>query len=289
MCRFAAYLGPPISVDTLTTLPSHSIVKQSYRALERDEPLNGDGFGIAWYVPERSLEPARYRAVTPAWSDENLIELARVTSSHCIFAHVRAATPGISVTQTNCHPFTAGRFAFMHNGYIARYGELRRRLMMSLPDPLWASIRGTTDSELLFAIFRDEHARAESTGHVRILDALGATIRRTLAISKEAGVGEPHQLNLAVTDGESLVVTRYTDGEPETANSLHVHAGKRYVVVDDVTSMVDADDGGSAVLIASESLSDDPGWARVPANHAVVVDARRRSELVPLALGARTG
>ncbi len=58
MCRFVLYMGPPITLDQLTTQPEHSIIHQSYQARLREEPLNGDGFGISWYVPDISPEPA---------------------------------------------------------------------------------------------------------------------------------------------------------------------------------------------------------------------------------------
>jgi predicted glutamine amidotransferase len=54
MCRFVLYMGPAITLDQLTTLPEHSIIHQSYQARLREEPLNGDGFGMSWYVPELS-------------------------------------------------------------------------------------------------------------------------------------------------------------------------------------------------------------------------------------------
>ena len=48
MCRFTLYLGPPVRLSTLLTEPEHSLILQSFHAAERDEPLNGDGFGIGW-------------------------------------------------------------------------------------------------------------------------------------------------------------------------------------------------------------------------------------------------
>ena len=92
MCRFTFYLGRPIRLSSLITDPSHSVIRQSFQAQEREEPLNGDGFGVAWYAPEHSDEPAVFKSVTPAWSNRNLRDLARVVASHCILAHVRAAT-----------------------------------------------------------------------------------------------------------------------------------------------------------------------------------------------------
>ena len=64
MCRFALYLGPPITLGSLVTEPAHSIIHQSFESRER-EPLNGDGFGVAWYVRELSPRPATFRAISP--------------------------------------------------------------------------------------------------------------------------------------------------------------------------------------------------------------------------------
>ena len=58
MCRFVLYLGSPILARSLLTDPTHSIIHQSFHSHERKEPLNGDGFGMAWYMPELTPEPA---------------------------------------------------------------------------------------------------------------------------------------------------------------------------------------------------------------------------------------
>jgi len=77
MCRFMAYHGPPIPLDELLYQPDHSIIQQSIDAQEREEPLNGDGWGVGWYDPSLSPEPAVYREVRPAWNDENMRQLIR--------------------------------------------------------------------------------------------------------------------------------------------------------------------------------------------------------------------
>ncbi|MGH7601638.1 MAG: class II glutamine amidotransferase, partial [bacterium] len=72
MCRFLAYLGKPIVLDKLLYQPKNSLVHQSYHAQERKEPLNGDGFGVGFYVPEIDPAPALFVSTTPAWSNRNL-------------------------------------------------------------------------------------------------------------------------------------------------------------------------------------------------------------------------
>jgi glutamine amidotransferase len=276
MCRFALYLGPPITLDTLTTKPVHSIIHQSLHSRERKEPLNADGFGVAWYVPELSPRPAVFRAITPAWNNANLASLAPVAVSECILAHVRAASPGLPVTETNCHPFSDGRHAFMHNGGIGGFQSVRPALFRSVSDASFPVIQGSTDSELIFALFLDQLRGLERPDPAEAMAvALEATIRQVVAAAEAAGVSEPSYLNLAVSDGRRAVVSRFTSGPPSEAASLYVHEGKQYVCEDGVCHMVSPDLGQGAVLVCSEPLSEDPGWERVPSNHLVVVHEDR--------------
>jgi len=280
MCRFALYLGPPIVLDTLVTKPVNSIIHQSFHSHERKEPLNGDGFGVAWYVPELSPTPALFRSITPAWNNDNLLSLAGVTLSECILAHVRAASPGLPVTQTNCHPFTHGRYSFMHNGAIGGFDRVRRALLQSLSDEAFRAIHGTTDSELMFAMFLDHHKRLEAPEAAGAMAlALEATIQQVVKAAEAAGVVEPSYLNLAVADGRRAVVSRFTSGAPAEAASLYVHEGKQYVCEEGLCRMVSPDVGRGAVLVCSEPLSQDEGWERVPPNQMVVVGDDRSVSL----------
>jgi len=272
MCRFALYLGSPIALDTLITKPMNSIIHQSFHSHERKEPLNGDGFGVAWYVPELSPKPAVFRSITPAWNNANLASLARVTVSECILAHVRAASPGLPVTETNCHPFSHGRYAFMHNGAIGGFERVRRPLLQSLTDEAFPVVQGTTDSELMFALFLDHHRRLACHDAADAMAmALEATILHVVQATERAGVTEPSYLNLAVTDGRRAVASRFTTGPLSEAASLYVHEGKQYVCEEGVCRMVSPDVVRGAVLVCSEPLSEDPGWDPVPANHMVLV------------------
>jgi hypothetical protein len=101
MCRFTFYMGAPIRLDTLLLEPEHSLIRQSSYSLEREEPLNGDGFGVGWYARGHTTLPAVFRSITPAWNNRNLHNLARVVASDCVMAHVRAASrPSVSMMRT---------------------------------------------------------------------------------------------------------------------------------------------------------------------------------------------
>lgn len=272
MCRFILYKGPPLTLSSLVIEPAHSLITQSIASTESDEPLNGDGFGIGWYVPELSDRPAVFRSVTPAWNNINLLDLARVTRSHLIMAHVRAATRGLPVAELNCHPFTHGRYAFMHNGDVAGFARTRRRLLNSLSDEAFNAIRGSTDSEHLFALFLDELPNCtRPEGPERMGEALLRAVARAVTFAREAGVNEHSYINVAISDGRSAVALRYTTDKPENASSLYLHTGRRYVCADGVCSMIQPEHGQGAVIISSERLSDDPGWQAITPNHLVLV------------------
>lgn len=291
MCRFVLYLGPPIGLTSLLTEPANSIIHQSFHSHEREEPLNGDGFGVAWYAPELSAEPGVFRSISPAWSNRNLANLARMTRSACVLAHVRAASPGLPVTETNTHPFAWGPFAFMHNGEVGGFHAVKRRLLAGLSDEAFDLIGGSTDSEYLFALFSDRlrervagGAGAGDLGTAGVDDlaaALEAAVGDLLALTRP--LGEPSTLNVAIADGRRAVAMRFTDGAPEESPSLYLHTGKRYVCEDGLCRMIEPERDHHAVLVCSEPLSADPGWSRVPVNHQVLIDHDRAVEVRPMA------
>jgi len=152
MCRFIVYSGPPVVLSQVVTDPGHGILQQSQKAHDARSPLNADGFGLSWYVPEITPFPAVYKEITPAWSNPNLKSIVKVTKSHLILAHVRAASTG-HVVQTNCHPFSYRNLSFMHNGTVAYFNSIRRKMMAMVSDSAFHVIQGSTDSEVMFAMF----------------------------------------------------------------------------------------------------------------------------------------
>ena len=204
MCRFLCYKGPEILLADLLYRPQHSLILQSH-AKERTEPLNGDGFGIGWYASQISSTPCVFASLTPAWSNHNLRQLSEHVKSSCFFAHVRAASPGMRVSEVNCHPFQYGRLLWMHNGGIRDFWRIKRRLRASLPDQLYNMIEGTTDSEHAFAVFLHLLGDTDRISGAREMgQALVNTIERLERWTAETGLSGPSYYNFAVTDGQSV-------------------------------------------------------------------------------------
>jgi predicted glutamine amidotransferase len=206
MCRFLAYRGVPILMETLVAAPCHSLIQQSLHARQCQTETNGDGFGLGWYG-ERS-EPGLFREVRPAWSDENLRSIAAQVRSGLFFAHVRSAT-GTATTRANCHPFAHGRWLYMHNGQIGGWQKVRRQVEALIPDALYEGRAGTTDSEAIFLAAVADGLEGDPVG------AMQRTLARVKAAMQVAGVEEPLRFTAALTDGESLWAFRWAcDANP---------------------------------------------------------------------------
>nr|WP_084831280.1 class II glutamine amidotransferase [Mesorhizobium ciceri] len=245
MCRWAAYLGEAVFLEDIVTAPCHSLIAQSHCAQEAKSPTNGDGFGLAWYG-ERP-EPGLYRDILPAWSDPNLKSLCRQIRSSLFLAHVRASTGG-ATSRMNCHPFTAGRWSFMHNGQIGGFETIRRALENSLSDAVFAQREGTTDSELFFLLMIDEGLSGDAEGAV-----LRAT-RRVMDASRRAGFEPALRLTAALSDGESLHAVRY---------ATDAHAPTLYTSV--------FSNGGGRCLMSEPFDRDGGDWQPIPPSSFVTI------------------
>ncbi len=285
MCRFVAYQGVPIVLDDLLFNPKHSLINQSINAKELEEPLNGDGFGIGWYVPELGSSPAVFVSMTPAWSNRNLRNLAPKIRSGAIMAHVRAASVG-DISEANCHPFHYGDWMFMHNGGIEDFGLVKREVRRKLSDPVYSWLKGQTDSEHFFALVLDEILPKGANVQVSdVTKGIESALRYVTSLKKAAGVKDETYLNCCITNGRFMIATRCLLGSDEPPLSLYYSTGKRYVCEDGVCHMLPADSGSRAAIIASEKLTDmGDDWHEVPANHYVIVSQDAVAKTQPMKL-----
>lgn len=178
---------------------------------------------------------------------------------------------------------------FMHNGGIGSFKRIKMKLAMSLNERWFTLVQGSTDSEWAFAIFLDCLDKAghdpdtdAGFGHSVLRKGILKTIERINALIKEVvdrdGVGEEDSrslLNFAVTDGESVVCSRYVSSRTDEAASLFWSSGtswkessasskpaaepgqKDYV-------MERRDKGSDIVLVASEPLTFERGTFPIP-------------------------
>ncbi|KAF9736775.1 hypothetical protein PMIN06_003497 [Paraphaeosphaeria minitans] len=301
MCRFMVYKGKDeILLSELILNPTHSILTQSFDSrlrLDTRRPHNGDGFGIGYYtLPSLGPEPCVFTSTIPAWNCINLSRIASKTKSSLIFAHVRATTEG-NLSDQNCHPFSYKRLMFMHNGGIGSFKRIKMKLAMSLNERWFTLVQGSTDSEWAFALLLD---CLDKAGHDPDTDAgigqsvlrrgILKTIERINALIKEAVgrdvVGEEDSrslLNFAVTDGESVVCSRYVSSRTDEAASLFWSSGTSWKESSASTKpsaepgqkdyvMERRDKGSDIVLVASEPLTfERDNWVTVPTNSTLTI------------------
>lgn len=262
MCRWLGYLGSPVEPRELLYDPERSLIEQSRRHAPHMAVPNGDGFGLGWFG--RRDVPALYHSDSPAWGDRNLAALAAEISTPLFLAHVRAAT-GTPVQETNCHPFAHGRWMFVHNGYVAGFDRLRRDMLLAVRPDLFPFVMGTTDSELMFHLALTFGLADDPLGGLErmagFVETLGAA----------AGIDDPLQMTVGITDGERLYAARYASGgEANTLfHSTDVESLRRLYPERERFAHFSV----GARVVVSEPLVDLPGaWQEVPAGSAVVVE-----------------
>jgi len=273
MCRFIGYLGKEILLANLLFHPENSLIRQSYKSKERREPLNGDGFGLGWYSADGTVDPCVFKSISPAWSNSNLLNIAEHVRSGCFFAHIRAASPGMAVAESNCHPFQIGRYLWMHNGSIQGFKHIRRRLCNSLSEDLYDAIAGTTDSEHAFAVFLTLLGDTADPSPSDLCSVLTTTIWQLEEWVRQAGETGPSIYNFAVTDGKNMATVRYVSDPQLEPISLYFSKRGAYRCSDGKPEIAENDTKDSGIIVASERLTGDKNdWVRVAPNHVLTVD-----------------
>jgi glutamine amidotransferase len=263
MCRWLAYTGNPMPLESLIYQGDHSLIDQSLHSRMGATTTNGDGFGVGWYSGAVASIPARYRSVHPAWNDRNLRDLAHAVVSPLFLAHVRSST-GTPAQETNCHPFRHGRWLFMHNGAIAEFSLVRRDLSLAIDPGLFASIEGSTDSEVMFYLALTFGLEREPV----------VAIERMAGLIEDAGrrhgVEQPLNMTVCATDGEQIIAARYSSARASRSLFCSTSVRElRELYPEDARLAVVGDD---ARVILSEPLGDLPGvWYEVPDASAMIV------------------
>ena len=287
MCRVVAYLGTPVLLDVLLYRSESALVHQAY------DPsmlayMNLAGFGFAAWDPALPdpEAPVLYKDTMLPMYDRNLMQVSRKLRAGCLVAHVRGenyfggTTPRVG--RANLHPFQypGSPVVLAHNGGLSRFVEMRYDLLPHIA-PRWAEkIEGTTDSEWIYALLLTRLSDGDGEiGHPLDPEILGGAVEEVLTILREVrekrGIRLASSVNLFVSDGTTLVVTRFTfdfghyEGrvsERQLAyQTLWLTAGRAYGQHDGEWRMMGTKDDADSVLVASEPLTRDTStWFEVP-------------------------
>lgn len=196
---------------------------------------------------------------------------------------------------------------WMHNGGIGGWKlGVKRRLVADIGDKWFEVVQGSTDSEWAFALFLDSLEKVcgidaddpvrqrDGFGHTVLRRAMLATIERIngfiRAIPEKTRAGEDTRslLNFAVTDGKSVVCTRYVSSKTDEAASLFFSSGTNWAEQTQAGGatagkaksepgkteyrMERRDKGADVVLVASEPLTfERDNWVTVPTNSVLTI------------------
>jgi ergothioneine biosynthesis protein EgtC len=254
MCRLLAYLGKPQSIDRSIVKPEHSLIVQSYQPKEMTAGvINADGFGIGWYHPDRNTDPFIYKQTIPMWSDTNLADLCRSIETGCLLSYIRSATPGQAISMSNCQPFRHRQLLFIHNGFIDNFrSSLYRKIRDKLPDRIYQSIEGTTDSEHIFALLMCELERNPEL-------SIELALQRTLCLVRDLARSDNTTVsaNIIISDGRRLVASRFAYGA-SVPSFYWIEHSLEYP---------------DAVILASEPIFEDGRWQTCPMQSIITVEA----------------
>lgn len=167
----------------------------------------------------------------------------------------------------------------MHNGGIAEFESIKRSLQAFLPDKIFHITQGNTDSEWCFALYL---AILNSLGPITSTSGSGSsdfidsttpfppsllrqamldTIAKLNSFARAAGVTEPSLMNFCVTDGETVVATRYISSKQQEAASLYYSSGTTFseYAPGGHYRMSKLDKRENIIMIASEPLTFEKG------------------------------
>jgi predicted glutamine amidotransferase len=226
--------------------------------------------------------------------DRNLKALAEKIHPSCVLAHVRGVTYSteVDISLQNVHPFHFPGFALAlaHNGDLARFAEMKPRLLEHMRPEVAGCIRGTTDSEWIYALILSQLAEPRrpgtADGLVRAVDEALAIIRQ---VRSHLGIEASSSVNLFLTTGDQLAAVRYCFdfGCYKTEDPAKVHeanltflslwytSGREYGHHEGEWKMMGGADTADSIMIASEPLTrDTTTWLEVPEYSMIYADTR---------------
>jgi len=167
----------------------------------------------------------------------------------------------------------------MHNGNVGHFLRIKRALIQRLSERIYFNINGTSDTEHCFALFLDllpskveisaEDIKITLIKTIHILVSLVHIVEKADRMVTHT----PSTLNFAVTDGKSVLVTRYTDDPKLEPRSLYYHAFDKYICTGKECRIIPSKAGQrpKAVIVSSEPVTRDEGWHLIERNHLITI------------------
>lgn len=281
MCRVLSYLGEPISIDELLYKPDNSFIKQSYHPKYMSHLLNLAGYGmVAWDKISENPDLAYiYKTTQLPFYDENLYHLSRKIKPFCFLSHLRGV-PYLEeqvISDQNVHPFLfqKSHIALAHNGALIQFNKMKFDLLEHILPEYRTQIRGTTDSEWIYALFLSQLPQKKNYETDEIIRSILDTLKILRDVRYKHNIRVNSPVNLFITNGEFIAATRFVfdygwkmlnsnDSAHFAYHSLWYTFGKEYGLYENEYRMKESEKK-SSIIIASEPLTEDTTtWIEVP-------------------------
>jgi glutamine amidotransferase len=274
MCRMIAYMGRcSLQLEQVIYGTEHSLMAQSLASKENIKASKHlDGFGLGWYPSHPQTEPMSYKSMLPINTDLKAMEICQRNHSSCFLGHVRAATVANS-SYHNCHPFQFKQFIFCFNGTLRHFSKLKNDLLQSFSQDIRNKIQGQTDAEYFFWLLMD--IKQKNPG-VSLSQLCSLGLQHYHTALRKIGKDKISAINFALSDGQQLLVSRFSDLEQKTVSlyscqnleNLFPYRRKIY-----------------GTLVVSEPLTPNLNhWQPVPKNHYIIIDQQGKSHLEAIPL-----
>lgn len=228
-------------------------------SIARQSEINVDGYGLAALTAKQGMIIMR-NPVEAAGDSAYQAVAERLVAAEMI-VHLRYADTG-GTSLVNTHPFTQDGRAFAHNGVVGDLNRIEERLGSNR-----AMVMGETDSERFFALIT--LAIRDAGGDVR------AGIRA--AVREVVEEYELYSLNFVLGELGHIWAFRYPEHNP-----LLLHrrdpagfggAGELDHADSVGTLRLRSNEAAEVplVVIASEQISDEPGWEEIASGELVHV------------------
>jgi len=295
MCRALLYLGQPVLLDTLLFQPDSALIRQSYMP-KMLHMLNLAGFGLrAWDASSHAPEkPFAYGSPSLPVFDRNLKNLAEKVRAACVLGHVRgvAYSTTVDISLQNVHPFQFDGlpWCLAHNGDLVGVADMKRILAQHVKREYLPLIRGSTDSEWIYALFVSQLADAR---HPADEATVFGAIERTLDIIRQTraqlGIDVSSSVNLFIANGSQLAAVRYCFdfGRYRTEDPSKLHEanlgflslwytlGRDYALREDEWKMTGGAENADSIIVTSEPLTrDTSSWVELPEYGALFAEIR---------------
>lgn len=281
MCRMLSYLGKPVIIENLLYKTDNSFIQQSYNPRHMSHLLNLAGFGLmAWdkhsYNPDL---PFIYRTAQLPFYDKNLHNLTNKMNPYCVLAHIRGVPYDENhvISEQNVHPFifTNTKLALAHNGSLYDFEKMKYDLLQYIHPIFQQQIKGTTDSEWIYALFLSQLQHPTDTSSSdEIIQAILKTLEILQQVRNQNSISINSPINLFISNGKFIAATRFVfdyGWQPIDKISAHFAYHSLWYTYGDSYGYygnefkMKGNKKKTSIIIASEPLTEDTTtWVEVP-------------------------